>query len=49
MSVFLKAWPVKWSRLCLPVVRGPEHPYAKGCYSPVEDEGALGLLCVPED
>lgn len=26
MSLFLKVWSVRWSRLWLPVVRGPEHP-----------------------
>lgn len=36
MSLFPRAWPVRGSRLWLPVVRGPEHSQARGCHLPVE-------------
>lgn len=48
MSLFLKDRHVRWSRLWLPVVRGPEHPQARGYHPRMGHKRALGLLCFPE-
>lgn len=47
MSLFLKAWPVRWARLWFPMIRDPDHLQARWHHPPVGGEGTLGPHSFP--